>query len=46
MRFMLDKVAHGQVFLRVLRFSPVSAIPPMLHIHLHLHVAPITRTVE
>jgi len=29
------KVAPGKVFLRVLRFSPVSITPPMLHSHLH-----------
>ena len=29
--FVVDKVALGQVFLRVLRFSPVNFIPPMLH---------------
>jgi hypothetical protein len=34
MGFVVDKVALGQVFLRVLRFSPVSIIPPLLHIHL------------
>ena len=28
--FVVDKVALGQVFLRVLRFFPVSIIPPML----------------
>jgi hypothetical protein len=28
--FMVDKVALGQVFLRVLRFSPVDIIPPSL----------------
>jgi hypothetical protein len=28
--FVVDKVAVGQVFLRVLRFSPVSIIPPSL----------------
>jgi hypothetical protein len=27
----MDKVAPGQVFLRVLRFSPVNFIPPVLH---------------
>jgi hypothetical protein len=27
----VDKVAPGQVFLRLLRFSPVSFIPPVLH---------------
>jgi hypothetical protein len=29
--FMVDKVAVGQVFPRVLWFSPVSFIPPVLH---------------
>ena len=29
--FMVDKVALGQVSLRVLRFSPVDFIPPVLH---------------
>jgi hypothetical protein len=29
--FVVDKVAVGQVFLRVLPFSPVSFIPPVLH---------------
>jgi hypothetical protein len=29
--FVVDKVALGQVFLRVLRFSPLSFIPPVLH---------------
>jgi hypothetical protein len=37
MTFVVDKVALGQVFLQVLRFSPVSIIPPMLHTHLLLH---------
>jgi hypothetical protein len=32
--FVVDKVALGQVFLRVLRFSPVNIIPPLLHIYL------------
>jgi hypothetical protein len=32
--FVVDKVALGQVFLRVLRFSPANIIPPLLHIHL------------
>jgi hypothetical protein len=27
----VDKVALGQVFLRILRFSPVNFIPPVLH---------------
>jgi hypothetical protein len=29
--FVVDKVALAQVFLRVLRFSPVNFIPPVLH---------------
>ena len=29
--FVVDKVAVGQVFLRILRFSPVNFIPPVLH---------------
>jgi hypothetical protein len=28
--FVVDKMALGQVFLRVLRFSPVNIIPPLL----------------
>jgi hypothetical protein len=31
--FVVDRVALGQVFLRVLRCSPVNIIPPLLHIH-------------
>jgi hypothetical protein len=31
MGFVLDKVALKQVFTRVLRFSPVNFIPPVLH---------------
>jgi hypothetical protein len=34
--FVVDKVALGQVFLRVLQFSPANIIPPLLHIHLSL----------
>jgi hypothetical protein len=33
---MEDKVALGQVFLSVLRFSAVIIIPSMLHTHFHL----------
>jgi hypothetical protein len=33
------KVALGHVSLRVIRFSPVSIIPTMLHTHLHWHAA-------
>jgi hypothetical protein len=31
--FVVDRVALGQVFLRVLQFLLVSVIPPLLHIH-------------
>jgi hypothetical protein len=31
MGFVVDKVVLGQVFLRVLRFSPINFIPPVLH---------------
>jgi hypothetical protein len=30
----VDKMALGLVFLRVLRFSPANIIPPLFHIHL------------
>jgi hypothetical protein len=30
--YVVDKVALGQVFVRVLRFFPVSIIPPWIHI--------------
>jgi hypothetical protein len=33
--FMLDKVAPGQVLLRVLRFFPVSIIPPLFQTHIY-----------
>ena len=36
---MVDKVAMGPDFLRVLRLYPVRIIPPMFHTHLHLHLA-------
>jgi len=37
MVFVVDKLALGQVFLQVLRFSPISIIPLTLHNHLHLN---------
>ena len=44
-RFVVYKVAStGQVSPRVLRFSHVDIITPILHTHLHLHVALIRRT--
>jgi hypothetical protein len=42
-RFVTNKVAVGQVFLGVLRFSPVSTMPPMLHTGPHLHVVLTSR---
>ena len=37
MRFVLLKLAVGQVSLQVPRFSPSSIIPLMLHIHSSIH---------
>jgi hypothetical protein len=39
-RFVVNKVALGQIFLRVATsvFPPLSTIPPILYTHLHLHV--------
>jgi hypothetical protein len=42
--FVMDKVALGQDFFCVLRFSPVSIIPPVLHTHTYVHVVLIRRT--
>jgi hypothetical protein len=36
MGFVIDKVAPGQVFLRVLWFSAVIIIPAVLYIHIHI----------
>jgi hypothetical protein len=44
MRIVVDKVALGEVFLRVFRFHPLSIIPTTIHIHLHLRVAVTGRT--
>jgi hypothetical protein len=46
MRFMVDAVALVKFYLRVLRLSPVSTIPWMLHTHLYPHVPLTTRTKE
>jgi hypothetical protein len=35
MGFVVDKVALGQVFLRVIRFSPVNIIPPSLSMFIY-----------
>ena len=42
--FVVDRVALGQIFLPVLRFSPVTIIAAFLHTHLYLDVAFIRRT--
>ena len=36
--FVVDKVAVGQVFLRVFRFFPVSIIPPVIHAYSSIHL--------
>jgi hypothetical protein len=36
--FVVNKLAMGQVLVRVIFFSPVSYIPSMLHTYLHLRV--------
>ena len=41
-RFVVSKVALGQVFLRVLSFSLVSVIPPLLQTHLHRNTVAIS----
>ena len=43
-RFVVIKLAMGQVFLRVLLLSPINTIPAMVHTHLNLHAALIRRT--
>jgi len=35
LRFVVDEIAMGQIFLIVLQVSPVSIIPPLVHIHIH-----------
>jgi len=37
-KFLVDEVVLGKVFLQVLLFSPFSTIPPMLYAILHLSV--------
>jgi hypothetical protein len=36
---MVDRVALGQVSLRVLQFSSVSVFPQILHTYRHLHIS-------
>jgi hypothetical protein len=40
--FVEDLLSMGQVTLRVIRFSPLSIIPPTPHTHLYVHVS-VTR---
>ena len=42
-KFVVDAMELGQIFLAVFRFSPVNIIPLVLDIHLHLHVALTSR---
>ena len=42
--FVVDKMLQKTGLPPVLLFSPISVIPPILHTHLHLHVALIRRT--
>jgi len=44
MRFEVDKVALGQVFLHILQFPPVSIIPPVILTRLLIHVVLTGRT--
>jgi len=44
--FVMDRVTLGLVFLRVLRFPPVSISPPILHTHVHRNTVLIGRTSE
>ena len=44
MRFVVDNMALGQLFLWVIKFSSVNIILPAFHTHLHLQVALIWRT--
>jgi hypothetical protein len=45
-KFVVENLALGQVFLQVLQFSPVSNIPPTRHTRLPLHVALTGKTNE
>jgi hypothetical protein len=40
----VDQEALRQGIIQVIRFLPVSFIPPMLHTHLYLHVSVIRKT--
>ena len=44
MRFVVNKVALGQVFHSVIKFSPISIILPMLHPHVCLQADGIRKT--
>jgi hypothetical protein len=45
-RFLVEKVTTGQVFLRVRRFLPDSIIQPLHHTHLHVNIILTSRTNE
>ena len=40
----MEEVALGEVFLRILKFCPVSIIPQMLHIYLYLDSTTMRKT--
>jgi hypothetical protein len=42
-KFVVDEVTLGQVFLCELRFPPDSFIPPMLLTHLHIRITHMRR---
>jgi len=44
--FAVDEVIMGQIFVRVLRFFPVTIIPPVLPTHFHVPFALSRRTCE
>ena len=44
--FATDEVVLGQVFLPVLRFSPVNTVPSPFHTHINLRVSFTIRTKE
>jgi hypothetical protein len=44
LRFVMDRIAVGLVFLRILRGFPVTTISPMVRTHLHPHTAVSRRT--
>ena len=43
--FVVDRVALGQVFVRLLRYSCISIVPPMSHTYFHLQAPHRRRTI-